>query len=289
MDIESGCALTDLVCPAPAKLNLFLHVVGRRADGYHLLQSLLRLVDYGDTVHLTLREDGHIQRTQDLPGVREEDDLCIRAAYLLQAETSCGLGVEIHLEKRLPMGGGLGGGSSDAASVLLGLNHLWSLGLTRERLQELGLKLGADVPFFVFGQNAFMEGIGERLQAVTLAPAWYVVLSPAVHVSTQAIFAHPELTRDSEIIKMADFSEASSFSWRNDLQTVVCRDHPEVERNIAWLNAHAEARMTGSGACVFAAFDTAAAAQQVLTQLPQDMRGFVAEGLSRHPLSAYAQ
>lgn len=280
--------MTTLTVPAPAKLNLFLHVVGRRADGYHLLQSLLRLIDYGDTLHLTLREDGCITRTQALPGVAEEHDLCIRAARLLQVEAGCRSGVDIRLEKHLPMGGGLGGGSSDAASVLLGLNRLWGLGLSRARLQELGLRLGADVPFFVFGQNALAEGIGEALQAVTLAPAWYVVLTPAVNAPTKAIFAHPDLTRDSEIIKIADFSEASQFVLRNDLQAVVCRDYPEVRRHLAWLGAHGAARMTGSGACVFAAFDTAAAAQQVLAQLPQDMRGFVAAGLDRHPLSVYA-
>lgn len=280
--------MTTLVCPAPAKLNLFLHVVGRRADGYHLLQTLFRLIDYGDTLHLTLREDGRIVRQQPLAGVAEENDLCMRAAQLLQAATGCRLGVDIRLEKRLPMGGGLGGGSSDAASVLLGLNRLWALGWSRARLQELALKLGADVPVFVFGQNAFAEGIGEALQAVTLAPAWYVVLTPVASVSTQAVFAHPDLTRDSEIIKIADFSEASQLATRNDLQAVVCHDYPEVARHLAWLGQHGAARMTGSGAGVFAAFDTAVAAQRVLAQIPPDMRGFVAAGLDVHPLHGYA-
>ncbi|HUW28098.1 MAG TPA: 4-(cytidine 5'-diphospho)-2-C-methyl-D-erythritol kinase [Sulfuriferula sp.] len=280
--------MTALVCPAPAKLNLFLHVVGRRADGYHLLQTLFRMIDYGDTLHLTLREDGRIVRQQPLAGVTEENDLCMRAARLLQAETGCMLGVGIGLEKRLPMGGGLGGGSSDAASVLLGLNRLWALGLSRARLQQLALILGADVPVFVFGQTAFAEGIGEALQAVTLAPAWYVVLTPAVGVSTQAIFAHADLTRDSEIIKIADFSDTSQFGMRNDLQAVVCHDYPEVARHLAWLGRYGEARMTGSGACVFAAFDTAEAAQHVLAQIPPDMRGFVAAGLDVHPLHGYA-
>ena len=280
--------MTTLVCPAPAKLNLFLHVVGRRADGYHLLQTLFRLIDYGDTLHLTLREDGRIVRQQPLAGVAEENDLCMRAAQLLQAATGCRLGVDIRLEKRLPMGGGLGGGSSDAASVLLGLNRLWALGWSRARLQELALKLGADVPVFVFGQNAFAEGIGEALQAVTLAPAWYVVLTPVASVSTQAVFAHPDLTRDSEIIKIADFSEASQLATRNDLQAVVCHDYPEVVRHLAWLGQHGAARMTGSGAGVFAAFDTAVAAQRVLAQIPPDMRGFVAAGLDVHPLHGYA-
>lgn len=280
--------MTTLVCPAPAKLNLFLHVVGRRADGYHLLQTLFRMIDYGDTLHLTLREDGRVVRQQPLAGVAQENDLCVRAARLLQAETGSRLGVDIRLEKRLPMGAGLGGGSSDAASVLLGLNRLWALGLSRIRLQELALKLGADVPVFVFGQSAFAEGIGEALQAVALAPAWYVVLTPAVSVSTQAIFAHPDLTRDSEIIRIADFSEASQLALRNDLQTVVCRDYPEVARHLAWLGRHGTARMTGSGAGVFAAFDTAAAAHHVLAQMPADMQGFVAAGLDVHPLHGYA-
>jgi len=280
--------MTTLVCPAPAKLNLFLHVVGRRADGYHLLQTLFRMIDYGDTLHLTLRADGRVVRQQPLAGVAQENDLCVRAARLLQAETGSRLGVDIRLEKRLPMGAGLGGGSSDAASVLLGLNRLWALGLSRIRLQELALKLGADVPVFVFGQSAFAEGIGEALQAVALAPAWYVVLTPAVSVSTQAIFAHPDLTRDSEIIRIADFSEASQLALRNDLQAVVCRDYPEVARHLAWLGRHGAARMTGSGAGVFAAFDTAAAAHHVLAQMPADMRGFVAAGLDVHPLHGYA-
>lgn len=280
--------MTTLVCPAPAKLNLFLHVVGRRADGYHLLQTLFRMIDYGDTLHLTLRADGRVVRQQPLAGVAQENDLCVRAARLLQAETGSRLGVDIRLEKRLPMGAGLGGGSSDAASVLLGLNRLWALGLSRIRLQELALKLGADVPVFVFGQSAFAEGIGEALQAVALAPAWYVVLTPAVSVSTQAIFAHPDLTRDSEIIRIADFSEASQLALRNDLQAVVCRDYPEVARHLAWLGRHGAARMTGSGAGVFAAFDTAAAAHHVLAQMPADMQGFVAAGLDVHPLHGYA-
>ena len=284
MDIESRDAMKTLVCPAPAKLNLFLHVVGRRADGYHLLQTLFRMIDYGDTLHLDLREDGRIVRQQPLAGVAEADDLCIRAAQLLKAATGSALGVDIRLEKRLPMGGGLGGGSSDAASVLLGLNRLWELGLSRSRLQELAIKLGADVPFFVFGQTALAEGVGDILHAVTLAPVWYVVLIPAVSVSTQAVFVHQDLTRDSEIIKIADFSEARISGMRNDLQAVVCRNYPDVARHLDWLGQHGDARMSGSGACVFAGFATADAAQGVLAKMPEDMRGFVAAGLDKHPL-----
>ncbi|MHB1174228.1 MAG: 4-(cytidine 5'-diphospho)-2-C-methyl-D-erythritol kinase [Sulfuriferula sp.] len=284
MDIESRAAMKTLVCPAPAKLNLFLHVIGRRADGYHLLQTLFRMIDYGDTLHLDVREDGRIVRQQALAGVSEADDLCIRAAQLLKAATGSALGVDIRLEKCLPMGGGLGGGSSDAASVLLGLNRLWRLGLSRRRLQELAIKLGADVPFFVFGQTALAEGVGDVLHAVALAPVWYVVLIPAVSVSTRAVFVHPDLTRDSEIIKIADFSEARISGMRNDLQAVVCRDYPEVAQHLDWLGQYGVARMSGSGACVFAAFETAETAQDVLAKMPQDMRGFVAAGLDKHPL-----
>ena len=191
-----------LTCPAPAKLNLFLHVVGRRPDGYHLLQTLFRFIDLHDTLHFSLREDGAVRRTNAVEGVAEEQDLCVRAARLLQGETGCALGVDIAVEKRIPMGGGLGGGSSDAATTLIALNRLWSLGLSRPRLMELGLRLGADVPVFIFGENAFAEGVGEKLQAYPLADAWYVVLFPPVHVPTAEIFAHPELTRDTVSITM---------------------------------------------------------------------------------------
>lgn len=288
MDVESGAAMKTLVCPAPAKLNLFLHVVGRRADGYHLLQTLFRLIDYGDTLHLGLRDDGRIVRQQPLAGVAEADDLCMRAAHLLKTSTGSTLGVDIRLDKRLPMGGGLGGGSSDAASVLLGLNSLWELGLSRRHLQELAIKLGADVPFFVFGQTALAEGVGDLLHALTLEPVWYVVLIPAVSISTQAVFTHPDLTRDSEIIKIADFSEARISGMRNDLQVVVSRDYPEVARHLDWLGQHGAAQMSGSGACVFAAFDTAEKAHSVLAEIPSTMRGFVAASLDRHPLYDYA-
>lgn len=267
--------------PAPAKLNLFLHVVGRRADGYHLLQSVFRLIDRCDTVHLTLRDDGRVVRENALPGVPVDHDLTVRAARLLQAHAPAGAGVSIRLEKVLPMGGGLGGGSSDAATVLLALNRLWQANLSREALQELALQLGADVPVFVFGQTAFAEGVGEILRPVGAPPAWYVVLIPPVQVPTATIFAAPELTRDTPAIKIAPFSAGMG---RNDLQPVVVNRYPEVARHLAWLAQFGEARMTGSGACVFAAFGTEAAAREVLHQLPGTMRGFVAQGLDRHPL-----
>jgi 4-diphosphocytidyl-2-C-methyl-D-erythritol kinase len=278
--------MNEISCPAPAKLNLFLHVVGRRADGYHLLETVFRFVDYGDTVRLSLRDDGCIVRVQALEGVPEEQDLCVRAARLLQQAGGVSLGVDIALNKRLPMGGGLGGGSSDAASVLLGLNRLWQLNWTRERLQALALQLGADVPVFVFGQSAFAQGIGEQLQAVTLAPAWYLVLVPPVHVSTPKIFAHEQLTRDSKTIRITDFSETENLLslTRNDLQAVVCAEYPAVAEYLAWLGQYAQARMTGSGACVFAMFDNEVEAQRILAIMPNGMRGFVAQGMDKHPL-----
>ena len=276
---------TTLTCPAPAKLNLFLHVVGRRADGYHLLQTLFRFIDFGDTLHFTPREDGGVRRISALDGVLEEQDLCVRAARLLQQETGCGLGVDISVEKRIPLGGGLGGGSSDAATTLLALNRLWQLGLPRQRLMQIGLSLGADVPVFVFGENAFAEGVGEQLQAYPLPDAWYVVLLPPVHVATAQIFAHPELTRDTISLRIRDLSLGA---LHNDLQPVVCGLYPEVAWCLSWLGQFAEARMTGSGACVFAEFPSAGQAQAVLEQLPPDVCGIVARGLQRHPLRDFA-
>jgi len=269
--------------PAPAKLNLFLHVVGRRGDGYHLLQTLFRFVDHGDQMTFSPRDDGAVTLARPLPGVPPESDLTVRAARLLQAETGCRLGAEITVDKRLPMGGGLGGGSSDAATVLLALNHLWQLGLPRQRLQEIGLTLGADVPVFVFGRNAFAEGVGEALRPVEVPPAWYVVLEPPVQVPTVDIFRAPELRRDTPAI--------SADAWRpgfgdNDLQTVAVARFPEIARHLQWLSRFAEASMTGSGACVFAAFEREDDARTVLAELPADMRGWVAPGLPEHPLVA---
>jgi 4-diphosphocytidyl-2-C-methyl-D-erythritol kinase len=288
--------------PAPAKLNLFLHVVGRRADGYHLLQSVFRLIDHCDTVHLTLRDDGRVVREGDLPGVSADQDLTVRAARLLQSYAPAGAGVSIRLDKRLPMGGGLGGGSSDAATVLLALNRLWHINLSRASLQALALKLGADVPVFIFGQTAFAEGVGELLRPAAAEPAWYVVLTPPVQVPTAAIFAAPELTRNTPALKIAPFSAGagrttshglqpvasrSPLVGHNDLQPVVVQRYPEVARHLAWLQQFGEARMTGSGACVFASFGEETTARNVLGQLPEEMQGFVAQGLDRHPLYGY--
>ena len=269
------------VYPAPAKLNLFLHVVGRRADGYHLLQTLFRFLDYGDSLRFAPRADGVVSLTTPLPGVPPETDLTVRAARLLQAETGCRTGVEISVEKRLPMGGGLGGGSSDAATVLLALNHLWQLGLSRQRLQEIGLGLGADVPVFVFGRNAFAEGVGEALFPVDLPLAWYVVLEPPVMVPTAVVFTAPDLKRDTAPI--------DAGAWRpgfggNDLEPVAISHFPVVSEYMRWLSAFGPVRMSGSGACVFAGFARRDDAQAVLSQLPQGMRGWLAAGLAHHPL-----
>lgn len=272
--------------PAPAKLNLFLHVVGRRPDGYHLLQTAFRFIDYADELALSVREDGVIARLHDLPGVAAEADLSVRAARLLQSRTGTRLGADIGVVKRLPMGGGLGGGSSDAATTLIVLNRLWQTRLARAELQLLAQELGADVPVFVFGRNAFAEGIGERLQALEIGPAWYLILVPKTPVSTAEIFSAPELTRNTNAITMSAFSDGlgHGLPGRNDLEPVVCRRHPQVARHLEWLRQHAEARMTGSGACVFSAFDTEDQARRVLAELPADMRGIVARGLDRHPL-----
>ena len=276
---------TKLTCPAPAKLNLFLHVVGRRADGYHLLQTLFCFIDLQDTLHFSLRADGAVHRTNAVEGVAEEQDLCVRAARLLQSETGCGSGVDITVEKRIPMGGGLGGGSSDAATTLIALNRLWALGLSRERLMRLGLSLGADVPVFLFGESAFAEGVGEELQACPVPEAWYVVLFPPVQVPTAQIFTRPELTRNTVSITMRALAKGQfGTPLRNDLQPVVCGLYPEVARYLAWLGNFGGAMMTGSGACVFAGFDSRSRAEAVLRQLPHEMRGVVAQGLARHPL-----
>lgn len=271
--------------PAPAKLNLFLHVVGRRADGYHLLQTVFRFLDYGDRVLIGVRDDGVIRRVNALDGVPPERDLAVRAARLLQQAAGARLGADIEIDKRLPLGGGLGGGSSDAATTLLALNRLWDLGLGRERLMELALGLGADVPVFVFGESAFGEGVGERLTRIVLPPAWYLVLVPQVSVSTAEIFSAADLTRNSNPIKMSAFSIDQG---RNDLEPVVRRKYPEVDRAMGWLAGHGRARLTGSGGCVFASFDDEREARRVLQARPDGIGGFVARGLDVHPLHGLA-
>jgi 4-diphosphocytidyl-2-C-methyl-D-erythritol kinase len=275
--------------PAPAKLNLFLHVVGQRADGYHLLQSVFALIDLHDTLRVRVRDDGVIRRVNEVPGVPEEEDLVVRAARLLQAETGTRLGADLELEKRIPVGGGLGGGSSDAATTLLALDRLWETGLAPEKRAALGLRLGADVPFFLFGRNAWVEGIGERLHAIGVPPRWYAVLVPPVQVPTSLIFRAPELTRNTEALKIEDFSAHSGAGFetgrfRNDLEPVVVHRFPEVREHLEWLARRAPARLTGSGGCVFAAFATREEADRVIRELPSPMQGFVAQGLGKHPL-----
>ncbi|PTR15780.1 4-diphosphocytidyl-2-C-methyl-D-erythritol kinase [Nitrosospira sp. Nsp2] len=281
--------VSRLACLAPAKLNLFLHVVGRRADGYHLLQTVFRLIDFSDQLNFVLRHDGTVKLLSPIPGVPEDTDLCVRAARLLQQESGVSSGVDILLEKRIPMGGGLGGGSSDAATTLLALNRLWGLNWPRDRLIQLGVKLGADVPVFIFGKSAFAEGIGEKLVPIDLPPAWYLVLTPSAQVPTAQVFGSKELTRNTIPIKIPPFSVEHGH---NDLEPVVCRLYPEVARYLEWLkqlDSPRMAAMTGSGACVFAEFAAEPTARAALSQLPSGMCGFVARGLDHHPLHDFVE
>lgn len=267
--------------PAPAKLNLFLHVVGRRADGYHLLQTVFRFVDHGDLLYFSPRADGEVVLATPQPSVAPDDDLTVRAARLLQSATGCRQGVNIVLDKRLPLGGGLGGGSSDAATVLLALNHLWRLRMPRSALAGLGLRLGADVPVFIGGRNAFAEGVGEQLTPLALPPAWYVVIEPGVAVATVEMFRVPDLRRDTPPISPAEWRPGFGT---NDLEPVARARYPEIERALVWLGQHAPARMTGSGACVFAEFPDYETARATVASLPEGWQGWLAAGLPEHPL-----
>lgn len=291
--IETNDSLRE--CPAPAKLNLFLHITGRKPDGYHTLQTVFQLLDWGDTLHFTLRGDGVVSRKTETPGVEEASDLVVRAAALLKAHTGTRLGVDIEIEKRLPMGAGLGGGSSDAATTLLALNRLWKLGLARETLQALGLELGADVPFFVFGRNAFAEGVGEALAPVILPARCFLVVTPKAHVPTAAIFSDDRLTRDSRPLTIADFlgQQGCDAKWpdgygRNDMQPVVVRKYAEVAQVLEWFHNVAPARMTGSGASVFAAFVSIAEAEATQAKLPTGWASTVTRSLDTHPLFGFA-
>jgi len=267
--------------PAPAKLNLMLRILGRRVDGYHRLQTVFQFIDRCDLVHLGVRPDGRIERPSALPGVPCESDLTVRAARLLQDHSGCRLGAEIRIEKRLPMGGGLGGGSSDAATTLVGLNALWGTGLDLPALATLGLRLGADVPVFVRGLAAWAEGIGEELVPMDLPQPWYLVLTPLVAVSTAAVFADPGLTRDSAPMTMRDFALGAGT---NDCLDVVRRRYPQVAEALDWLAARGDARLTGTGSCVFAAFADQATAVAVRDAAPGEWGAFVARGLNRSPL-----
>jgi 4-diphosphocytidyl-2-C-methyl-D-erythritol kinase len=267
--------------PAPAKLNLFLHIVGRRPDGYHLLQTVFQLLDYGDRLYFEPTPDGRIERIGELAGVAPEDDLCLRAARRLQDKAGTGQGARIRLDKRLPLGGGLGGGSSDAATTLVALNRLWGLGLDAETLAGIGLELGADVPVFVHGRSAWAEGVGERLSPVALPDQWFLVVDSGVRVSTARLFQDPELTRDSPHSTIADFAEGRCI---NAFEPVLRRRQPEIAAALDWLAEHAPARLTGTGGCVFAGFAEEAVARQALAGLPAGWRGFVARGCDRSPL-----
>ncbi len=272
---------------SPAKLNLFLHIRGRRPDGYHELQTLFQLLDWGDTMHFETNTSGDI--TLDMPdmsslAIPEEENLIMRAARLLRQDS---LGATIRVDKRIPVGGGLGGGSSNAATTLMVLNQLWGLGLDTPHLASLGAELGADVPVFVAGQSAWAEGTGEILTPVKLPEAWFFVLVPACRISTAEIFSNGQLTRDTSAIKMASFFEGDS---RNDCQDVVRNLYPEVDKALNWLDNFGEARLTGTGACIFASFKTKAEAEAAGRELPHEWQGFVCQGLNRSPvISALAQ
>lgn len=268
-------AAAELRLPAPAKLNLMLHILGRRADGYHELQTLFQFLDFGDELGFAVRADGAIRLHSDIPGVAHDSNLIVRAARTLQQQAGCVLGADIWLSKHLPMGGGIGGGSSDAATTLLGLNRLWHLHWDEERLAGLGLTLGADVPVFVRGRAAFAEGIGEKLTPVTLGEPWFLVAIPRVLVSTVKVFSDPELTRDTPPIKVRSLLEGGG---RNDCQPVVEKRYPEVRNALILLNKYVSAKLTGTGACVFGSFPNRDDADKVARQLPATLPSFVAQG-----------
>ncbi|TDJ74259.1 4-(cytidine 5'-diphospho)-2-C-methyl-D-erythritol kinase [Pseudomonas putida] len=267
--------MQTLTLPAPAKLNLWLHIIGRRADGYHELETVFQFLDHGDELRFALREDGVIRLHTEIEAVPHDSNLIVRAARKLQEQSGTQLGADIWLTKVLPMGGGIGGGSSDAATTLLGLAHLWQLDWDEDRLAALGLTLGADVPVFVRGHAAFAQGVGEQLTPVDPAEPWYVVLVPQVSVSTVEIFSHPQLTRDSLPLKMRPVPEGNS---RNDCQPVVEQSYPEVRNALNLLGKFTDARLTGTGSCVFGAFPSKAEADKVLALLSATQAGFVAKG-----------
>ncbi len=273
------------VWPAPAKINWFLHVVGKRPDGYHELQTVFQFLDYSDEMTFAIREDGIIQRDYDL-GFSEDVDLCLRAAKLLkQTRVKDACGVTISLKKRLPMGGGLGGGSSNAATTLIALNHLWGLGLDRQELAALGLKLGADVPVFVFGQSAWAEGIGEQLSAIDLPEHWFLVLNPDVNVSTKQIFCHKQLTARPQMMKIRALENGIDFEFgENQLEPIVRTEYPQVNAIIEWLSQYGKPRMSGSGGSVFMPLQDQQQGVELLEKKPANSIGFVARGLNSHPL-----
>ena len=273
---------------APAKLNLFLHITGRRDDGYHLLQTVFQLLDYGDNLTLTRREDEQVCRLTDLEGVPAQEDLVVKAARLLQqqcrSQQNAPLGVDISVDKVLPMGGGLGGGSSNAASVLVGLNQLWQCGLSQQALMRLGVQLGADVPVFIFGQSAWAEGVGERLEPVELPEKWFLVLKPPINVSTAKVFSNSQLRRDCPAITIRDFLAGQT---ENVCEQPVREMYPEVDQALTDLAQFGEARLTGTGACIYATFDSEAAAQHAFKALSAKWAGFIAKGMNQAPLKEF--
>ena len=273
--------MTSSYWPAPAKLNLILHITGQRQDGYHLLQTVFQFIDFSDLLDFSIRDDAVITRQSNWQGVAEADDLIVRAARSLQQESTCQLGADINLQKRLPAGGGLGGGSSDAATTLVALNYLWGLGFTVDRLADIGLKLGADVPVFVRGNAAWAEGVGEQLTVIEPEEIWYLVIYPDCFVSTQEVFNSTDLTRNTPAIRIRDFLEDGGH---NDCESVVRNLYPEVAKALDWLGQFAEAKITGTGSCLFASFDKQQQAESVYKKLPQGWKGFVVKGLNHSPL-----
>ena len=273
--------------PSPAKLNLFLYITGQRADGYHSLQTLFQFLDYGDTIDIALRGDGEIRLLTPVEGVAHEDNLIVRAARLLMKVASennrlpKGSGADISIDKRLPMGGGLGGGSSNAATVLVALNHLWQCGLSIDELAALGLTLGADVPVFVHGHAAFAEGVGEILTPVEPEEKWYLVAHPGVSIPTPVIFNDPDLPRNTP---KRSIKTLLKCEFGNDCEVIARKRFREVDAALSWLLEYAPSRLTGTGACVFAEFDTESRARQVLEQAPEWLKGFVAKGVNLSPL-----
>lgn len=273
--------MSSTAWPAPAKINRFLHVVGRRDDGYHLLQTLFQFLDMGDQLHFVCTADGRVDRIGDVPGVSEAADLSVRAARLLQQVTGCTRGAVIRVDKRLPVGGGLGGGSSDAATTLVALNEIWGTGLDEDALAELGLRLGADVPVFVRGRAAWGEGVGERLVPMNLDEPWFLLVDPGITVTTAHVFQAAELTRNSPRITIERFYAGGT---RNDCESVVRRLYPEIGRALDWLGRFGEARLTGTGACIFASFEQERGAHEALAHLPRRWRGWVTRGCNCSPL-----
>lgn len=275
--------MTQSAYPAPAKLNLSLRIIGRRPDGYHLLQSIFCLTDLCDTVHITSRDDGRILLHNPTENLPPERDLCHRAATLLQQHTGSTQGADIRLEKRIPTGAGLGGGSSDAATVLAVLNRLWACQLNRAELMALGLQLGADVPFFLFGQNAFVEGIGEQLRPLSVPPQHFLIVKPSVHIATGHIFNHPDLPRNSPPARHIDYTALQPF--HNDIQDIVVQSYPQVAAAHRLLSDYGQARLTGTGACLFLSLPDADAAEAIQSRLPEGLESHIAQSLNRHPLS----